>query len=670
MSEHTPHDPSRAPPPDSLPFQSLQQRADPRFAPARPPGTPRAGAIPRLETVRVTAPDLARRAALETSRRRLLIAATGFAGLFAALGLKLTDATVVSPVKPPPAPPEDLAGATPVLVARRQRAMIVDRNGVILAISLPTAAVYADPRQIMDRADAVRRLQTVLPDIDGPSLLAQFNMPGRSFVYVAREVDPDQELAINDLGIPGVSFLPAEKRHYPLGRTACHVLGWADVDDNGVAGIEKFENRRLNENPAPLRLAIDVRVQAVLRDEMARAVDDFHAKGAAGVVMDVHTGEVLAMVSLPDYDANDFSTTPALERFNRVATGVYEPGSAMKLQTMGMGLDSGLVHVWDRFETVHPIDIGGFQITDYEPANHWLSLVEILAYSSNIGAAHVAMIVGKQRQRAWLKKLGFFDRVPIELPEAAMPLVQTDAEWGPATVMTVAFGNGIAMTPLHLLNATVPLVNGGVMFAPTLIYQDPATPRAGTMVMEHPAYTSETLRKMMRDVVLLGTGIFAKVPGYFVGGKTGTSQVVSKMGGYRLHTNRAGFIAAFPIEAPRYALYIMVDSPKANALSQGFSTGGEISAKPVAHTIARIAPMLGLLPVTDPDQVKAIDAELALPLQPTPPPGAIALGPDRPYPPGAADAPPGAASSAPLAPRGAQRYAASHELAQATDSSR
>jgi len=648
--------PSKPSPQGSLPL-----RADARFAPSRPPGTPRAGAIPRLETVRVTAPDLARRAALETSRRRLLATATGFATLFTALGVKLTDATVISPIKPPPLPPETAGSTGPTLLARRSRATIVDRNGEILAISLPTASVYADPRQIMDTADAVRRLQSVLPDIDADSLLAQFNMPGRSFVYVARNITPDQELRINDLGIPGVNFLPAESRHYPLGRTACHVLGWADVDDNGVAGIEKFENARLNGNPNPLRLSIDVRIQAVLRDEMARAYEDFQPRGAAGVIMDVHTGEVLAMVSLPDYDANDFPIAPPAERFNRVATGVYEPGSALKLQTMGMALDSGLVHVWDRFNTTHPIAIGRFMITDYEPAGRWLYVPEILAYSSNIGAARIALIVGKERQRAWLKRLGFFDRCPIELPEAAMPLVQTDAEWGRATVMTVAFGNGIAMTPLHLLNATVPLVNGGVMFAPTLLYQDPATPRAGTLVMEHPEYTSDTMRRMMRDVVLYGTGIFAKVPGYFVGGKTGTSQVVSKMGGYRLHTNRAGFIAAFPIDAPRYAIYIMVDSPKANKLSQGFSTGGEISAKPVARTIARIAPMLGLLPVTDKDEIRAIDAELALPLRPTAPPGAVVLGPDQPTPPVEAGA--SASRSYPLPPIAGQRYAASHELA-------
>ena len=238
---------------------------------------------------------------------------------------------------------------------------------------------------------------------------------------------------------------------------------------------------------------------------------------------------------------------------------------------------------------------------------------------------------------------------------------------GQGTVMTVAFGNGIAMPPLQLLNATLPLINGGVLFAPTLLYQDPGTPRAGTMVLDQPEYTSQTMRKMMRDVVLQGTGIFAKVPGYFVGGKTGTAQVVSKEGGYRQHTNRAGFIAVFPIEAPRYAVYIMADSPHANALSQGFSTGGEISAKPVARTIARIAPMLGLLPVTDPDQIEAIDASLLLPLDPPAPPGVVALGPDHPYPADAANAPLAPGDAPGDAPRDGRGYAvphgASHELA-------
>jgi cell division protein FtsI (penicillin-binding protein 3) len=647
----------QAPRPDAAP-----RRAERRGAPASPPGTPRAGAIPRLETVRVTAPDLARRAALETSRRRLLVAAGGFAGLFAALGAKLTDATILSPVKPPPIPRQ--AAANPALAAVRPRAMIVDRNNEILAVSLPTAAVYADPRQMMDRAEAVRRLQTVLPSLDGQSLLAELMAPGRSFVYIAREVGPEQELHINDLGIPGVGFLPAQARHYPLGRTAAHVLGAVDIDGHGIAGIEKSQNRRLAEDPNPLRLSLDVRVQAVLRDEVARAVDDFQAIGAAGIVMDVRTGEVLAMASLPDYDANSFATAPPAARFNRAATGVYEPGSALKLQTAGMALDPGLVHVWDRFDTTHPISIGRFSITDYEPVTRWLYLPEVIAYSSNIGAARIGLIVGRKRQRAWLEKLGFFDRCPIELPEAAMPLVQPASRWGDATVMTVAFGNGIAMTPLHLINATVAVVNGGVLFAPTLLYQDPASPRAGTLVMK--SNTSETVRRLMRDVVEEGTGIFGRVPGYLVGGKTGTSQVVGQRGGYRLHTNRAGFLAAFPITAPRYALYVMVDSPKANALSQGFSTGGQISAPPVARTIARIAPMLGLLPVTDPAELKALEAEIALPLQPAVPPGVIALGPGHPFPTQAADAPAplreGVARPT-LAPPADRRYAASHELA-------
>ncbi len=656
MREHQPDPPNPG---------ALAHRAEARAAPVRPPGTPRDGAIPRLETVRVTAPDLARRATLETSRRRLLGAAAGFTTLFAALATKLTDATILDPVKPPPAPKNTFSTvARPLPTADRPRAMMVDRNGEILAVSLPTAAVYADPRQMMDRADAVRRLQNVLPGLNGPALLAEFTAPHREFVYVAREVGPEQELRINDLGIPGVNFLPAEARHYPLGRIAAQTIGAVDIDGHGIAGLEKSQNRRLREDPNPLRLALDVRVQAVLRDEMAKALDDFQAIGAAGIVMDVHTGEVLAMVSLPDYNANDFASAVPKARFNRAATGVYEPGSAFKLQTVGMALDPGLVHVWDRFDTTHPIDIGRFVIKDYEPMDRWLYLPEIIAYSSNIGASRIALIVGKARQRAWLRKLGFFERCPIELPEAAMPLVQSDAEWSEATVMTVSFGNGIAMTPLHLINGTVALVNGGVLFAPTLLYQDPATPRPGSAVMQPD--TSDTVRKLMRDVVTHGTGTFGRVPGYFVGGKTGTSQVV-RSGGYRQHTNRAGFLAAFPINAPRYAFYVMLDSPHANALSQGYSTGGEISAPVVARTIARIAPMFGLLPVTDPAEKAAIERQIDLPLQPQPPPGVIALGPGHPYPPGAADAPDDlsrkrtpAASGHALAPRAPRRYASSH----------
>ncbi|MDA8050927.1 MAG: penicillin-binding protein 2 [Rhodospirillales bacterium] len=639
---------------------ALPRRAEPRPAPARPPGTPRDAAIPRLETVRVTAPDLARRAALETSRRRLLVAAGGFSALFAALAAKLTDATVINPVKPPPRS-KAIAAARPLRAADRPRAMMVDRNGEILAVSLPTAAVYADPRQMMDRAEAVRRMQTVVPGLNGPALLAELMVPGREFVYVAREVGPEQELRINDLGIPGVNFLPAEARHYPLGRTAAQVLGAVDIDGHGIAGLEKSQNRRLREDPNPLRLSIDVRVQAILRDEMAKAVDDFQAIGAAGIVMDVLTGEVLAMASLPDYNANDYFSAPPAARFNRAATGVYEPGSAFKLQTVSMALDPDLVHVWDRFNTTHPITIGRFAITDYEPVNRWLYLPEIIAYSSNIGAARIALIVGKHRQRAWLRKLGFFERCPIELPEAAMPLLQSDVQWGKATVMTVAFGNGIAITPLHLINATLPVVNGGVLFAPTLLYQDPTTPRPGSAVMK--PGTSDTVRKLMRDVVLYGTGIYGRVPGYFVGGKTGTSQVIGRTG-YRQHTNLAGFLCAFPINAPRYALYIMVDAPHDNALDQGYSTGGEVSAPAAARTIARIAPMLGLLPVTDLAERKAIEKEIALPLHPTPPPGVVALGPSNPYPPGAADAPaslsrgggPGRGHA--LAPGAPRRYAA------------
>ena len=214
--------------------------------------------------------------------------------------------------------------------------------------------------------------------------------PIEQFVYLERQITPREELAINSLGIPGIDFRPTEERHYPMGRTAAQVLGGIDVDEHGVAGVERSFDQRLFADSTPLRLSIDVRVQAVVRDELSKAMDEFQAIGACGIVMDVNTGEVLAMVSLPDYDANAFRTTPADDRFNRAVTGMYEPGSTFKLQTASMALDSGIVHIWDEFDASRPIHIGRFTITDFEGKHRWLYLPEVLAYSSNLGAAHIA----------------------------------------------------------------------------------------------------------------------------------------------------------------------------------------------------------------------------------------------------------------------------------------
>ena len=324
------------------------------------------------------------------------------------------------------------------------------------------------------------------------------------------------------------------------------------------------------------------------------------------------------MVSLPDYDANAFGASPPDDRFNRAVTGMYEPGSTFKLQTAAMGLDSGLVHIWNMFDASHDIHIGRFTISDFEGKHRWLYLPEVLAYSSNLGAAHIALSVGAARQRAWLRKMGVFARVPIQLPEAGVPLVQSKARWQVLTTMTVGFGQGISISPLHLMRATAEIADGGTLITPTLAALPPDTaPSVGPRLMQRS--TSDTVRRLMRLVVTNGFGEPADIPGFYVGGKTGTSEIVGRYG-YRKNANVSQFICAFPMNAPRYAVYFMLDDPKGNKSTGFFSTAGAVSAPGAGRVVARIGPMLGVFP--DLQDKAAIDASLAIPLQPEAPPGA------------------------------------------------
>jgi len=588
----------------------------PRGSPARAFGAPRQATVPRMEDVRVTAPDLARRALLEKARGRLVLAAAGFAVLFGLAAVKLADATLLRPLSPPPAkplivaPPPTTPEAPDAFAPHVARANIVDRNGQILAISLPTAELYANPREMIDPTEVARQLQRAVPRLDRAEIAARL-ASGKAFVYLARQITPREELAINDLGIPGVYFQPSERRHYPLGRVAAQVLGGVDVDERGVAGIERAFDARLRSDPAPLRLSLDVRVQAVVREELLAAMGEFQAIGATGIVMDVRTGEVLAMVSLPDYDANEFGASPPEDRFNRAVTGMFEPGSTFKLQTAAMALDSGAAHLWDQFDASQPIHIGRFTITDFEGKHRWLYLPEVLAYSSNLGAAHIALAVGAERQRAWLRQMGFFSRIGIELPEAGLPIIPPASNWREAATMTIGFGHGIAVSPLHVVRGTAAIANGGIVLRPTLLaLPEGATPE-GTRIMQES--TSAVMRKLMRLVVTAGYGKKADVPGYFVGGKTGTAEKVGAHG-YRKHTNVSAFVSVFPMNAPAYAVYMMLDEPHGNASTGFFSTAGQVSAPAAGRVIARIGPMLGLFPETT--NAAAIEASLAIPLQP------------------------------------------------------
>jgi cell division protein FtsI (penicillin-binding protein 3) len=635
--------PEPAPPDPNAPFTNRL---------ARKLGAPRNAGVPKIEDVRVTAADPDRRATMDKTRGRLVLAAGGFSLLFVAIGLKLALATVIAPmplraqearrivqpsVPAPVTPPPALApaAARPMEAQHARRAMITDRNGEVLALSLPTAAVIANPRALIDPADAAHKLKSVLPRIDEAQVAERLADQTKQFVYLARQVTPREQLAINDLGIPGVDFEHTERRRYPLGRVAAQVLGGVDVDGHGIAGVERHFNDRLSSDSTPLRLSLDVRVQAVVREELLAAMTEFQAIGACGIVMDVRTGEVIAMVSLPDFDINDSRTATPNERVNRAVGAVYEPGSTFKLQTVSNALDNGIVHIWNGFDATNPIKIGRFSISDFEGKHRWLSVPEIIAYSSNIGAARMAEATGTALQKAWMEKLGMTRRTGIELPENAAPLFPPASNWKEAATLTIGFGHGIAVTPLHVVVGTAAVANGGVKLQPTLLAQDSTDLRPeGTRIMQ--AATSDITRKLMRLVVTAGYGKPAEVPGYFVGGKTGTAEKVAGHG-YAKHSNVSAFMSVFPMNAPRYAVYMMLDDPKADASTHGYTTAGWVSAPAAGKVIARIGPMLGLLPETD-AAAAATEASLAIPLQPGRPPGAPLLA-ARPQAPAAPAAP-------------------------------
>ncbi|MFT8665561.1 peptidoglycan D,D-transpeptidase FtsI family protein [Acetobacter orientalis] len=644
--------------------------------------------LPSGRTVRVTGDDLRARAHRDTMHARLLGVAALFSALFTVVAVRLSIATVFNPMEPekrqiapqvPEIPKIDPKGrlAGDFSLPQVHRASIVDRNGQTLALSLPVAQVYANPQELIDPQDVAKKLKNILKDLDETETVRRLSLP-KQFVYIARNISPQQELAINSLGIPGIYFEPGERRHYPLGHMAAQIMGAVDIDDHGVAGVERYFDKRLMSDRKPLRLSLDVRVQSVVRDELFNAMTTFQAIGACAIVMDVRTGEIIAMVSLPDYDANEFAHATNDARFNRAVTGLYEPGSTFKLQTAAMGLETGTVHIWDRFSSI-PIHVGRFKISDMKSDHfsEWLSLPEVMAFSSNPAAAHIALDVGAKKQSEWMRSMGFFAPVPVELPEAARPLVPH--QWSLSTTMTVGFGHGMAEPPLAIVRGTAATVNGGILVKPTLLEREDApsalagnaVPPTGTPAAtpgqtlqqdiqntafeqaaaqatkaplsqtssdssedplpnpEGPRVLSEKnsslLRRLLRLDVTSGTGKTAESPGYFVGGKTGTAEKIGPHGGYLKHVNISAFTGIFPMNTPRYAVYVMLDSPKPTPQTHGWTTAGWNAAPTVSKVISRIGPMLQIFP--DTAHAEQIDASMALPMHPAVPRGVRPLGP-------------------------------------------
>jgi cell division protein FtsI (penicillin-binding protein 3) len=538
--------------------------------------------------------------ALEKGRNRLVVTGVVLTLAYALITWRLVDLTVLAPATEP-----RLSRATDEGPARTTstvgRANIVDRTGIVLATSLPTVSLYANPADVLDAAEATRRLAAVLPDLDRDRLRAKLSTDG-TFVWIKRNLTPKQHYKVNRLGLPGLYFQRAERRVYPHGREASHLLGLTDIDGRGLSGVEKNFDRRLRGGADDLALSIDIRIQAVLRHELSKSVTEFSARGAAGVVMDVNSGEVLGLVSLPDFDPNDTASAHGDAAFNNATKGVYEMGSTFKLFTTAMALDSGTVDLDDGYDASKPIRISRFTISDYHAKNRWLSVPEILVYSSNIGAAKMALDVGAKAQQEYLRKFGLLDPATIELPEVGTPL--KPVRWRDINAMTISYGHGIAVSPLQLASAVATLVNGGIRRPTTALRSGKSAP-AGERVLSDE--TSRHMRDLMRLVVRHGTGRNAEARGYLVGGKTGTAEKLGA-GGYRHGNLISSFVGVFPTSAPRYVVLAVIDEPKGTTRTHGYATGGWVAAPVVGRVVARMAPLVGLSPVEEDTETTTSDS--------------------------------------------------------------
>ncbi|MBV9260343.1 MAG: penicillin-binding protein 2, partial [Pseudolabrys sp.] len=477
---------------------------------------------------------------------------------------------------------------------------------------------FAEPRKIIDVDEAAELLTAELPDVDAGELRERLASK-RGFVWLKREITPEQQQDIHRLGIPGVGFLTENKRIYPNGPVLSHVIGHVNIDNQGIAGMEKWLDGQglaalhmaglaTDRLQKPVDLSIDLRVQYALRDELNKARDKFHAKAAAGIVSDVRTGEIIALVSEPDYDPNNPREANDPTRINRLTTGVFEMGSTFKALTLAMALDGGKATLDSKYDARMPLRFGKFDIHDTHPLGRYISMKEVFTYSSNIGAARVALSMGVDAHKAFLRKLGQLDRLRTELPESAEPIVPK--RWGELNTITIAFGHGLSVAPLQAVMGINALMNGGLLIPPTLLKrsEDEAAKLAVRVVKPE---TSEKMRYLMRLNAEIGTAKMADVKGYYVGGKTGTSEKVVN-GHYSKKQVLNSFTAILPADNPRYQILIMLDEPQALPETHGFITSGWNAVPTGGAVIARVAPLLGLKPRFDlpgADQLMMVSAK-------------------------------------------------------------
>jgi cell division protein FtsI (penicillin-binding protein 3) len=529
------------------------------------------------------------------ARARIGLAIIAFAAVYAIIAARLVMFGLASNSHAP----HRVVSSDAIATARPD---ILDRNGIILATDVRVPSLYAEPRRLIDVDEAVELLTADLPDVDAGELRERLSSK-RGFVWLKRDIGPEQQRRIYRQGLPGIGFLNENKRTYPDGVEISHLIGHVNIDNQGIAGIEKWLDGQglaalhmaglaTDRLQNPVELAVDLRVQHVLREELAAARTKFSALAAAGIVLNVRTGEVLAMVSEPDYDPNNPREALDPSRINRLTTGVFEMGSTFKAFTVAMALDTGKTTLKSTFDARVPLHMGRFDIHDFEAQHRVLSVPEIFTYSSNIGAARMALAVGIDGHKAFLKKMGQLDRLRTELPESAEPLVPK--RWVNLNTATIAFGHGLSVAPLQAAMGIGAIMNGGVLIAPTFLKRSEADAQAvGKRVIK--PETSAIMRYLMRLNVERGTASKADVPGYYIGGKTGTADKVVN-GRYSKAKVLTDFMAVMPADAPRYLLLIMLDEPHATPETHGFTTSGWNAVPTGGAVVARIAPLLGIAP--------------------------------------------------------------------------
>ncbi len=484
---------------------------------------------------------------------------------------------------------------------------IVDRNGTVLATDVKITSLFVEPRRLIDKDEAVELITAIFPDINPRDLREKFS-GRRGFVWIKREITPKQQAEVHSLGLPGIGFMAEHKRIYPNGSAAAHILGAVNIDNVGIAGIEKYVDSLgladlsgagfsvQAEDLKPVRLSIDLAVQHALRDELFKGMTKYKAKATAGMIIDVETGEIAALASLPDFDPNVPAQALDPNRMNRMTVGVYEMGSTFKVLTTAMGLDSGKFNINSTLDARSSLRYGKFSIGDYHAQRRVLTVPEVFIHSSNIGSARIALAVGVSGHQAFLRKMGVLDRLRTELPESAEPLLPKN--WSELSTVTIAYGHGVAVAPIQAVMATAATVNGGFLIPPTFLPRSPDKVKELAKPVLKPE-TSEALRYVLRLNATKGSASRAAIPGYFVGGKTGTADknIHGHYQGDKLFTT---FMAVTPADKPRYLYLVVMDEPQVIPETMGYKTAGWNAGPVTGAVIERTAPMLGQTPRFEP----------------------------------------------------------------------